>query len=1010
MDEIHISWQGPEKPTPRDLSALLSVRRRIVERALFWLKRHNPHYSDVRIDEAEMDGWGAPVDGVPAAVYDRMERYEPSAWEKTRTAHVVPATERGMDDEGAVAIEDILTSLGGGLGSEEGDSEGAGAVDVEPDGGGGADPVGEEINEVTSSGMFALDSVPDVADAEKLRFACQAVGGVAGVGGAGPTATVQTSRERSPGPGEGREAFIRVSRGDDFADSSEAAFFAKTFPTLFPFGVGGPKLAEEATLEAAEARDTAAAAHGGAPEVEAALVASRNLHLRAWADIVLRRHGGRFATHYIFAFLVFNMDVRSRNRRVSMLSVGRKNFRNIERIVRSITTERLAAASLELEDTGKTSDDDVKELLRSLSLYGHRQPMSREGRLTMRRKIQSSIVAQGLRLAAYVTRGPQEAEAFLEGLGNAYKRTRLAISDPVSSAIFFHREMALFFENNAQLASVLADVNGEGEAAYKERIIRYVDSVFSEDLDAEAFCAVRAERSAVADISSKLENMEQFSSAFEEEANFYAGATQIHTHSATCLKYSLGRQRQKGGLCRFKAPWKLVEKTSFTDEGILKIRRTHPIRRLREASGTTVADNATDETIVVEEAGHRLGHVEAYNHRGQLLEDLCLYDYASTVRLKRRDGNKEEPAAAWGEVPFEDSWPPGRSWVQVLRRPGKQATVCLDGYLSKDFSKAEEDEPWTGANDGLPSSPRRRAAVQHLALFVPWERFLCEERGDINDIWTRARRALSPRISCLVENVQLLRRSAEDAKRDAKHQVTAGSAELTTMMQQLGRFQHSALGSMAELEAAAVPERGVRRISMPGRVFTGAAVPSQAEVRGIKSQQMSASRERERMIQGRQSGPAAAVTDHRAALRAIMSGFGEDDIEVAATDTPEEAEVHGSTDAEMEVQLGPSTSLLAVGREWARRLTLNKRQSIAFLIIYRHLDVIRGSETANAEQLCQFVGGEGGTGKSRVIEALAGLFAARGISSRLLITATSGTAAARIDSITIHSACGLTKD
>lgn len=32
------------------------------------------------------------------------------------------------------------------------------------------------INEVTSSGMFALDGPPDVADAEKLQFVCDAVG------------------------------------------------------------------------------------------------------------------------------------------------------------------------------------------------------------------------------------------------------------------------------------------------------------------------------------------------------------------------------------------------------------------------------------------------------------------------------------------------------------------------------------------------------------------------------------------------------------------------------------------------------------------------------------------------------------------------------------------------------------------------------------------------------------------------------------------------------------------
>lgn len=61
-------------------------------------------------------------------------------------------------------------------------------------------------------------------------------------------------------------------------------------------------------------------------------------------------------------------------------------------------------------------------------------------------------------------------------------------------------------------------------------------------------------------------------------------------------------------------------------------------------------------------------------------------------------------------------------------------------------------------------------------------------------------------------------------------------------------------------------------------------------------------------------------------------------------------------------------------------------------------------------QLCQFVVGEGGTGKSRVIGAVAELFASRGVSHRLLLTATSGTAAASIDRITIHSACGFSKD
>ncbi|KAF9775514.1 hypothetical protein IL306_006372, partial [Fusarium sp. DS 682] len=325
------------------------------------------------------------------------------------------------------------------------------------------------------------------------------------------------------------------------------------------------------------------------------------------------------------------MGVRSRNRRVSMLSVTRKNFHKVERIVRSLTADRLAAARAELESPGRTTDEGVKELLRSLSLYGYRQPMSRELRLSMRHKIQALIVRYGvpaiwftinpnditnpvkLRLAAYRSRDPEAAEEFLRSLDMSFRRMRLSISDPMSSALFFHRETTLFFEHyvkvgeesvfgrisqyygavetnergalhvhgllwlhgNAHLSSMLADIHGEDQAAYRERIVQYVDSVFSEDLEQEGFCAVQAERSVTSDISSLLDNTEQFSAAFDEEANFCAGATQIHTHSPTCVKYSLGKKRRKGDLCRFKAPWRLVDKTAFTPDGVLQIRRTH---------------------------------------------------------------------------------------------------------------------------------------------------------------------------------------------------------------------------------------------------------------------------------------------------------------------------------------------------------------------------------------------------------------------------------------------------
>ncbi|KAM4061853.1 PIF1-like helicase [Hirsutella rhossiliensis] len=1116
MDEIHVSWQGAERPGPRDLSGLLSVRRSAVERALAWLKENNPLYGEVEIDTAEMASWGAPPHGVPPVVCERLERNEPSARERTRTAQVVPPSERAMDEGGAAEIEEILAMLRQGRDPAEGSRDvGVTCEDDLHDDRDGARPEedGGVINEVTSSGMFPLDGAPDVADAEKICFARDAVGPEGAR--AGPRTWVGTAARGAAGDGGDGEPYIQVRRGDDFADSADASFFAKAFPTLFPFGLGGPRLADEdATGESA----CPSVGNQGtqAERVAEGLMSTRNMKLQAWADVVLRRHGGR-------------------NRQASMLGAA-----------------RVEAARVELEATGKTSDDGVKELIRSLSVFGYRQPMSRESRLSMRKKILSLIIRHGvpaiwftlnpnditnlvkLRLAAHRGRDPDEAEAFLRDLGTAYKRTRLAISDPMSSAIFFHREMTLFFEHyvnvgeesvfghvgayygavetnergalhihgllwlrgNAGLGEALGGSDTEEQAAYRERIVRYVDSVFSEELDAEGYCAVQAERSATADISSRLDDVARFTDTFDEEANFCAGATQIHTHSATC------------------APWRLVERTALTADGVLEIRRTHSmVNRWNRAMAVGLRHNhdisfiatqrktmaliyyITNYATKVEDpvwkrvaaaaeflpaleptgegngsgadrdagrGGGAEGVATAADPIGGNKTRTFLLKAANRVFTERPLSQVEVIAhllgypaefssgSAWAYVNANQLyWAVFRRWRHLrrasgaeatgdapdetaLRRPGSGATVCLDGYLSKEFSEGDDE------------SCHRRAAVQHLALFVPWESFLGEEAGDINDIWARARGSLAPRVARLADNVQLLRRSAEDAKRDAKQwaataeeggmtapqagdegrgaaeggeeayraggagdaarlidvvrnaagagQVTAQSTELLAMTQQLCRFQQSALGSAAELAATVVAEERAGR-----------------RVRAIKSQQRSAARERERAIQGIQGGGAAAGVgaDRGAALRGVMGGFGEDHMDVTAAD----GDVDAGTAAGMRVRLGPSSSFVAAGRELAGQLTLNEKQAIALVIVCRQLDRIRQGDEAGGDgsaQLCLFIGGEGGTGKSRVIEALVELLARRDLSSRLLVTATSGTAAARINGITLHSACGLT--
>jgi hypothetical protein len=103
---------------------------------------------------------------------------------------------------------------------------------------------------------------------------------------------------------------------------------------------------------------------------------------------------------------------------------------------------------------------------------------------------------------------------------------------------------------------------------------------------------------------------------------------------------------------------------------------------------------------------------------------------------------------------------------------------------------------------------------------------------------------------------------------------------------------------------------------------------------------------------------------------------------------------------------------MEAGTKLAIKFTLDKKQKVAFLLIYKHLDRLpsTASKAQNYQQHCQFIGGKGRTGKSRVIKALVTLFKERGMSKMILMTATSGTTAARISGITIHSACNVTID
>jgi hypothetical protein len=133
----------------------------------------------------------------------------------------------------------------------------------------------------------------------------------------------------------------------------------------------------------------------------------------------------------------------------------------VEKIHQRLTPERLREAQKEMFETEKTTD---LALMKELALYGSRHPLSNESRLSMRKKIWSMIAAFGLtaiwftlnpndinnaklKLAAHRERDGGAAKAFLRGRTTALQAATLSIHHPLSSTLFFFREISLFLEH-----------------------------------------------------------------------------------------------------------------------------------------------------------------------------------------------------------------------------------------------------------------------------------------------------------------------------------------------------------------------------------------------------------------------------------------------------------------------------------------------------------------------------------------------------------------------------------
>ncbi|XP_044720102.1 PIF1 protein [Hirsutella rhossiliensis] len=181
IENIHVSWSGSAKPGSADVRNLLQVRKSRVAAALAWLQRNNPLYEGIAINQAEMDGWQyADGSTVPTVIMDRMRREEPSTVEKTQTDHIVPDTDRGLQENSFRSIDELVNSidptfiaescdLNCTLSTEQTQPSPGEPVTLVPD----SAAIGQEVDtvcETSTSGMFPLDGPAAFAESDKLSF------------------------------------------------------------------------------------------------------------------------------------------------------------------------------------------------------------------------------------------------------------------------------------------------------------------------------------------------------------------------------------------------------------------------------------------------------------------------------------------------------------------------------------------------------------------------------------------------------------------------------------------------------------------------------------------------------------------------------------------------------------------------------------------------------------------------------------------------------------------------
>lgn len=374
-----------------------------------------------------------------------------------------------------------------------------------------------------------------------------------------------------------------------------------------------------------------------------------------------------------------------------------------------------------------------------------------------------------------------------------------------------------------------------------------------------------------------------------------------------------------------------------------------------------------------------------YAYRGNSLEYFCLYDYRSMFYSHK---------AKYDGIPFRSDHPLHQIHRQFLRSESSATIPALLGYLltlnphSNDASIIDD------------------YYCILVALFIPWEGNLPFKLQDIS--WEDF--ILAPRLQRFIDNLILLHRSQEEARMDAlqRKQMEGDDDDDHDQDPDHDADHPNDLDAWSDEEedddwrADWLQSYDVQAVEAAFLQSVNTSDPYVAEAIDANFDYGYLSELHDNVATLPASDTASASSTHYSTVPADQLFDSIKQMRRKGHEARRQPST-ATTGTEPHIFISDNVDHAHTMAAIINIFSLNEKQQLAFHIVTDHtLGSVRFGK-----QLRMGIFGEGGTGKSRLIEAIRAWFIIISRENELVVTATTGAAACNIGGVTIHSALGI---